>query len=76
MDGEAGAGGASWQHRLDEHLVGEQGLAAPVRMGEGRPSEPGAIDPLKEVRNRSGTAIRAQALTTSRWRFWQPPPHR
>ena len=53
LDGEAGAGGGAGD-QLDDHLVGEQGLAAPVLGDEG---EPPMLDPVPP-----DAVIRAQAL--------------
>ena len=54
LDGEAGAGGGAGD-QLDDHLVGEQGLAAPVLGDEG---EQPMLDPVPP-----DAVIRAQALT-------------
>ena len=56
LDGEAGAGGGAGD-QLDDHLVGEQGLAAPVLGDEG---EQPMLDPVPP-----DAVIRAQALTGS-----------
>src|SRR3954463_3631535 len=53
LDGEAGAGGGAGD-QLDNHLVGEQGLAAPVLGDEG---EQPMLDPVPP-----DAVIRAQAL--------------
>ena len=54
LDGEAGAGGGAGD-QLDDHLVGEQGLAAPVLGDEG---EQPMLDPVPP-----DAVIRAQALS-------------
>jgi len=56
LDGEAGAGGGAGD-QLDDHLVGQQGLAAPVLGDEG---EQPMLDPVPP-----DAVIRAQALTRS-----------
>src|SRR3954469_16890362 len=56
LDGEAGAGGGAGD-QLDDHLVGEQGLAAPVLGDEG---EQPMLDPVPP-----DAVIRAQALSSS-----------
>src|SRR3954471_15075275 len=56
LDGEAGAGGGAGD-QLDDHPVGQQGLAAP---GLGDEGEQPMLDPVPP-----DTVIRAQALTCS-----------
>jgi hypothetical protein len=56
LDGEAGAGGGAGD-QLDDHLVGQQGLAAPVLGDEG---EQPMLDPVSP-----DAVIRAQALIPS-----------